>query len=240
MYYIADLLVELNVSGRTQKNAEPYIYNSDKSADIIINEDYAQALVDYPHLANFKCSDEEKRSGLNYMRERDLFAKKLLNFNGIVLHCSSVVFEGKAYLFSAPSGTGKSTHTKLWLEQFCDKAYILNDDKPAIRILEDSIYAYGTPWCGSSDINTNSKAKLQGICFIKRDDNNWIKPLDSKTSTFRLLHASLINLERDDMIKEMDIIDKIINRIPIYEMGCTPTIEAAKMAYEVMSKAEVK
>ena len=240
MYRICDLYIDLKVNGRTKKNAEAYLCNGEHTPDIVIRQDYAKALKTYPQFAEYDFPEDVKFSGLNYMLERDTFARKILSFNGMVIHSSAVVVDDKAYFFSAVSGTGKSTHTKLWLELFKDQAYILNDDKPAVRILDDSIYAYGTPWCGSSDINTNSKVKLQGICFIERDDKNWIKSMNAQMVVFRLLHASLININRDEMDREMDIINVIVDRIPIYEMGCTPTIEAAQMAYDVMSKGEVK
>ena len=91
------------------------------------------------------------------------------NYNGCVLHSSSVVIDNEAYLFSAPSGTGKSTHASLWVKYLTEKEpYILNDDNPAIRIINGNIYAYGTPFSGKHDISVNQKAKLQGICFLKQ------------------------------------------------------------------------
>lgn len=245
MYKIADLFIDLNVDGRTLRNASVYLCQSNNSADMSIEKNYEQAISDYPSFANYnypKGYEQYVYEGLNYMYERDTFARKLLNFEGIVLHSSAVVVEGRAYLFSAPSGTGKSTHTRLWLEKFGDSAYILNDDKPAIRILDDGIYAYGTPWCGSSNISVNAKVKLQGICFIKRDDHDWIDLMNIKEASIRMLHGISIPLKLTEIevMKELEIINNLIERIPIYEMGCTPNISSADMAYDVMSKAIVK
>ena len=77
------------------------------------------------------------------------FNRKFLKYGGIMIHSSAVEVDGKAYLFSAPCGTGKSTHTKQWQKYFgADQAIIINDDKPVLRRLEDGWYAYGTPLVG--------------------------------------------------------------------------------------------
>lgn len=238
-YRIADLNILLDVEGRTAKNAEKYIIDGDFKPDIVIRSSYERAKLAYPRFAKYNFEENYKREGLNYMFERDEFAKEILKFDGLVLHASAVaIANGGAYLFSAPSGTGKSTHTKLWLEKFGDSAYILNDDKPAIRILDDGIYAYGTPWCGSSNISVNAKVKLQGICFIKRDDHDWINPMNAKEAAIRILHGISIPLKLTEIevMKQLETINTLIERIPIYEMGCTPNISSADMAYDVMSK----
>ena len=88
-----------------------------------------------------------------------------------MLHASAVVVDGDAYLFSAPCGTGKSTHASLWLKYLKHKnPYILNDDKPAIRIVNDNIYVYGTPFSGKTDKNKNEKANLKGIAFLEQSN----------------------------------------------------------------------
>ena len=168
------------------------------------------------------------------------FYRQLINYNGIPLHSSAVVYDNKAYLFSAPSGTGKSTHTGFWLDLFGADSYILNDDKPAIRCFADGVYAYGTPWSGKHDISANKKVPLQGICFISRDNKNWIKQMDPFIASTRIYHAAMKRLTDMQATKEIAIINDIISRVPIWEMGCLPNIDAAKMAYEAMSKAEVK
>lgn len=235
-YKIADLIVGLDAGIRTMKNAEPYLIDTDEDTDITIIKDHDSAVKRFPvEAANTYFDKQFVYDTLDYMYARELFLERLLDFNGLVLHSSSVVYENKAYLFSAPSGTGKSTHTGKWLELF-EGAYILNDDRPTIRVLDDDIYAYGTPWAGSTNINKNAKAKLQGICFLQRSDENWIKPMDSQMAVIRMLHGTSVNLQKENMVKQLEIIKQIINRIPIWEMGCNPTVDAAKKAYITMSK----
>ena len=233
MYYnICDLIIKMEPDDITRKNAEKYKIPSMDYFDISVDSSI--------ETAKREIKTNMSNQALCYLSAAKDFYRKLLNFNGTYIHASSVVVDDKAYLFSAPCGTGKSTHTSKWLELFGDKAYILNDDKPAIRILDDGIYAYGTPWSGKCDISVNKKVKLQSICFLQRDNYNWINVLDLQKTFFELYRSSMKKISKVELEKQMGIFDCLIKRIPIYEMGCTPTIEAAQMAYDVMSKGEVK
>ena len=115
----------------------------------------------------------------------------------------------------------------------------------------DGIYAYGTPWCGSSNIGVNRKAPLKAICFLERADTNWIKQmplsdgmpiiLNMFYQTFRQLdkYDCMQPISRENASKYLDIIGKVISKVPVFQMGCTPDPAAADMAYEAMSKAEL-
>ena len=149
-------------------------------------------------------------------------------------HSSAVVLDGNAYLFSAPSGTGKSTHTRLWLQKFKNRAYILNDDKPAVRIMPDGIFVYGTPWSGKDDVSINEKAPLKGICFLNRDKTNWIKTMDTESKVVNLYHSAIKKVDKEVALKQLDIIENIIKKIPIYEMGCNISEESVEVSYNKM------
>lgn len=230
-YCVADIVFSMKPDQITEKQAKKYIYCGDKEPEFFIKP---KSIKDY----------EKNSYGLDfgdyqYLTCGNEFYKQVLFRNGLYLHASAVVVEGRAYLFSAPSGTGKSTHTEKWLQIFQEKAYILNDDKPIIRIFDDGIYAYGSPWSGKHDISENKKVKLQAICFLTRDIKNWIRPMNSVMSTIRLLHGSGKILSPELIEKQTKIVNIISQHIPIYEMGCTPTIEAAQIAYNIMSNCEV-
>ncbi len=170
-----------------------------------------------------------------YMLVGNTFYRGLLNYQGCLLHASAVVVEDEAYFFSANCGTGKSTHTSLWLNYLADKKpYILNDDKPAIRILEDGIYAYGTPFSGKHDISRNTKVKLKAICFIEQSKDNWIRKLDSKDAIKLFFEQTFRNLEKDEMLKFFDILEEILKQIPIYQLGCDMSEEAVQLSYRTM------
>ena len=230
LYNIADLTVQLNCFTQTMERANKYICKNalnNKNPDVILNTvEPGLPDIDFPLMT------EEIKA---YVYEGKLFYKELINnFNGMMIHSSAIVVDGNAYLFSAPSGTGKSTHTSFWLKKFGDRAYILNDDKPAVRVLDDGVFAYGTPWSGKFDISVNKKARVAGICFLERDEENWIKPMSEQEKVINMYHSSIRKIEKPLAIKLFQIISQIIERVPIYKMGCTPTEEAAELAYETM------
>lgn len=164
------------------------------------------------------------------------FARKLLKYGGFVLHASAVAYQGKAYLFSAPSGTGKSTHTSIWQRVFGGEVSVINDDKPALRLIDGKMYVFGTPWSGKADINTNICVPLGGICFISRASCNQIERVDSKNAVYLLLSQTLRHPNPDFMESLLDFIDKNLNNIPVFKMGCNMEDEAAHVAYDCMSK----
>lgn len=167
----------------------------------------------------------------------EYFYYSLLHFGGFMLHSSAVVMDGEAYLFSAPSGTGKSTHTALWLKLFGSRARILNDDKPAIMAGQGGkITACGTPWSGKSDLNLNLCVPLRGICILERSPENFIEPLSPEQAVFSLLNQTLRPTDSGRMTMLLDLIDTVTTGIPIWRMGCNISEEAAQMAYNAMSQ----
>ncbi len=237
-YKIADLIIELDCDNRTMKQAEKYKINNCQN-----NTDLALITSDNTVLAKSKYGEKATpikallpKYMYTHLAEGKSFYRKLISdFNGMMLHASAIVVDNNAYLFSAPSGTGKSTHTELWIQKFGNRAYILNDDKPAVRILEDGIYAYGTPWSGKHDISANKKVSLKAICFLQRDDKNWIEPITGQEAVINMFLSSIRKIDKEEMTKLMDIINTIICKVPIYKMGCKPELEAAEMSYNIMS-----
>lgn len=229
-YKIAGIIVEMNfLYERTKQQSIPYLINTDLDAQIKLEltQDFInKKTLEYPHLTK----DE-----IEYIFLGQMFYRKILRFGGILLHSSAVVKDGVAYLFSAPSGTGKSTHTSLWLKKF-DDAYILNDDKPAILFIDNKLYASGTPFSGKCDLSKNEIVPLQGICFIERSENNWIKPLDKKQAIFEILNQTERIPYQEDTLLILDLIDKVVSNAKIYKMGCNISSEAVDTSYNEMKK----
>ncbi len=221
MGYKHSRLIHQAAAYKTEENAKPNItiYLSDKFIEDKQREN--------PHLSLNECE---------YIWTGSLFYDALINFDGFILHASAVMMDGKAYLFSAPSGTGKSTHTSLWLKHFGDRAQILNDDKPAIRILDNGIRAFGTPWSGKTDLNINTDAELKGICFLERDTTNHIKEISKAEAVVKVLNQTLRPSEEKQMGLLLDTLDTVISKIPVYKMGCTISEEAVEIAYNAMSR----
>lgn len=229
-YKIADLIVEYETKyDQLKKRSEKYKIETDKPTDIqvIVKEEYVLHDLE-------KYADATRKMAEIVITGR-LFYQKLLDFQGCLLHASCVVIDDKAYLFSADSGTGKSTHTGLWLQHLADKnPYILNDDKPAIRVFDDGVYAYGTPFSGKHDISENKKVKVQGICFLEQSKINFIQKLKPSEAIKLFLEQTTSYLKKEDMEKLLDVLEVVIKNIPIYKLYCDISKEAVELSYHTM------
>lgn len=163
-------------------------------------------------------------------------AEAALDHEILLIHGSAVAVDGKGYLFLAPSGTGKSTHTRLWREYFGDRAEMINDDKPLLRLEENQILVCGTPWNGKHGLGTNKNVPLQGLCILRRGKVNKIQRVSAKEAYADVLRQIYRPLaDREKMEKTMELMDEIL-RLPLYYMECTISAEAAKMSYEKMKE----
>lgn len=222
---IAELIVDLPEAGGLAPRCQAYLTNFSGAPDIVIHEsDYDLAPWEVPSY-ELAC----------YLESGFHFYGHLLRFHGMMLHASAVEYKGNAYLFSGPSGMGKSTHTRLWQQVFGSDAQVFNDDKPALRLQDGTWYAYGTPWCGKDGINQNKKVPLAGICFLKRGTENRIRRLEGQEAIACLLSQThrrfrlAINLDR-----LLTNLDALIRMIPVYELECLPNEEAARLSQKIM------
>lgn len=172
-----------------------------------------------------------------YMESGELFYLALLGLGGMMLHASAVEYEGNAYLFSGPSGVGKSTHTRQWQQTFGDAVQVFNDDKPALRFVDGGWYAYGTPWCGKDGINQNMRSPLAGICFLKQAKENRIRQLTATEALRKILSQTIHKFHN---IADLDLLlshlGNMLGKIPVFEMENLPQPEAAILSYETMHK----
>ena len=230
-YKIADLTVALQANGKIlAKQSLPYLSDSTRPVDftIALSGDFLrQKQQENPHLSLDECE---------YIWTGAEFYRRLLDYDGFMLHASALAYEGMSYLFSAPCGTGKSTHAGLWRQYFgTGKVRIINDDKPALRCIDNSFHVYGTPWSGKSGYSLNVKVPLQGICFLEQCTHNWIKKLESEAVLKLILNQTLRPHELQSMDNLLTLLDKLIRQIPVYKMGCTISPEAVEMAWQTMS-----
>ncbi|MCM1286654.1 MAG: hypothetical protein NC227_10940 [Bacteroides sp.] len=234
IYDIAGLKIKINnPKGRTKKQAIPYLAeNQDENQHIDITIDVTEQKV----LNAMKEHPELVQDDWYYMLTGSDFYSALIGFNGILLHSSCIVVDGKAYAFSADSGTGKSTHTELWLKYFGERAYMLNDDKPAIRLIDGKVYACGTPWSGKYDYSSPKVVELAGICFLERSENNWIKKADTGKAVFNIFSQTIRNFNQTGMDRLFDVLEQIFEKVPLYEFGCNISEDALMTSYNAMAK----
>ncbi len=175
-----------------------------------------------------------------YLESLALFRKlchyTLEHKQGIIFHCSAIMVDGNAYLFTAPSGTGKSTHTRLWRELLGDGAVIINDDKPIIRYIDGEFYVYGTPWNGKHHLDNNVKAKIKAVCEIYQAKDNVIKPVNASDMLLTVLNQTIRPSEETAYDKLLDLIEKLLTKVSLYKLGCNVSLEAAQLSFKTMSK----
>ncbi|KGK91409.1 hypothetical protein DP73_03865 [Desulfosporosinus sp. HMP52] len=163
-----------------------------------------------------------------------IYRYNLLNHNGTVIHSSALKYKDRAFIFSAPSGTGKSTHTKLW-QKHVNNVTILNDDTPAVRIIEDRPFIFGTPWSGSSLIHCNDSAPLEAIVILEQAEENRIRLLNNQEAILRVMpRVFLPYFDRKMMETSIGIFDKIISVVPIYLLQCRADQAAVEMVYQCL------
>ncbi len=152
----------------------------------------------------------------------------------LLFHGSAVSFDGGAYIFTAPSGTGKSTHTHLCSQVHGDRFFYINDDKPLLRLLDGVWYVYGTPWNGKHRLGTNTRAPLRGICFLARGERNFIERAQKDEMFARLLGQTFRPASPQDMTKVLSLAMKLA-KVPLWKLTCTISREAAELSLPTMA-----
>ncbi len=154
------------------------------------------------------------------------------DYSGFLFHASSVEYNGKGYAFTAHSGVGKSTHTKILTDCFPQIKHV-NDDKPIIRYFEreNKFYIYGNPWRGKHGRGANSKAELRAICFIYRNAENVLSTASSK-KVFPLFLEQIVYPENEGIAdKLLTLVDKLFSSVKLYSLGCNLSKEAGETSF---------
>lgn len=162
------------------------------------------------------------------------FAEHLFDSDTLLLHGSTVAVDGAAYLFTAKSGTGKSTHTRLWRQMFGERAVMVNDDKPFLRITPEGVLACGSPWSGKHGLDTNITVPLKGICILERGAENRIRNIAPQEAMPMLRKQSSPPMDPARMPKYRELVDALADRVPLWHMECTKDPQAALVSYEAM------
>lgn len=233
-YKIADVVFEAKLQyPYTKKLCADYEYSGNEK--VAFSVEITKEDIDAERVVATEFSD-------GFLESLALFRKlcdyALANEDAILFHSSAVMVDGKAYLFTAPSGTGKSTHARLWRELLGDRAVMINDDKPMIRYVDGDFYVYGTPWNGKHNLGTNNRAKIKAICKIYQAKENVIKKAEVKSMLFAVLNQTVRPKDVGSMDKLLILIDKMLKKVDLYELGCNISKEAAELSFNTMSKGE--
>ena len=152
----------------------------------------------------------------------------------MLMHCSVLSYEGNAYAFLGRSGTGKSTHTRLWLK-YLPSAKVINGDKPILEYKDGQFIAYGTPWMGKEHWGENSQAPLKGLCFLEQAKVNAIRKLSVKESPSRLFTQILLPQDEENACATLELADKMVTQVPAYLLQCDISEEAVQKSFEALT-----
>lgn len=165
---------------------------------------------------------------------RKLAKEMLLEHEILLFHGSAIAVDDRAVLFTAKSGTGKSTHTRLWREMLGDCCYMVNDDKPLLRVGQTMTEVCGTPWNGKHHLGKNCIVPLQAICILEQGEENEITRLAPKDALPMLMQQSYRPDNPKTMLQLLKVIDKMAKSVAFYRLKCNMDPEAAKLSYETM------
>lgn len=163
-------------------------------------------------------------------------AEHLVDYSTLLFHGAVIAVDNEAYLFAAPSGTGKSTHARLWREQFGQRAVMINDDKPLLKITDSGVRAFGTPWDGKHHLSTNTSAPLKAICILERNETNSIESITQSDALPVLIRQSYRPSDPTALKKTLALVERLGSSVKLYRLGCNMTPEAAQIAYNGMNE----
>ena len=224
----------------TPQYFKPYLTEDQPEFSIVVtreNIDFEQAdLLEEAHRDGFK-----PRVFTDPFLERAAiqraFAEYLFDFDILLFHGSAIAVDGEGYLFTAHSGTGKSTHTRLWRQEFGNRAVMVNDDKPFLELRQDSVWLHGSPWSGKHGLDANVCVPLKGLCMLERGAENQIRNASAEELLPMLQKQAYHPLDDQTDKKFLALTKRLSGFVPLWKLSCTKDPQAAHIAYEAMHKS---
>lgn len=176
---------------------------------------------------------------LHYIEYLEIYRRicdYVISHGGILMHGAVIEYNSKAYMFTAPSGTGKTTHIRQWKKLYGDKVKIVNGDKPLVRYINGEFIAYGTPWCGKEHYNRNVKAPLCGIVLLSRGEENSIERINPEEFNAFLLRQIYMPKNSDGIASTLEFASQLFSQVPLYSLKCNISPDAARVACEGITK----
>lgn len=229
-YRFAEKTVEVHsLFGQVHEYCKDYQTDGPYDFTVTVTED---------DIAYERSRSEQGNNSSAYLEELAVYRKiseKMPEFDTVLFHCSAIAVDGKAYLFTAPSGTGKSTHAALWRKLLGDRAVMINDDKPLIRISDD-VTVYGTPYNGKHRLSTDIAVPLKAVCILGRSEANHIEKITKAEAYPFIMQQVYRPNDVTALQKTMVLIDRLCDKTEFYRLGCNMDISAARTSFEFMSR----
>lgn len=165
-------------------------------------------------------------------------AEQLPAQNRLVFHGAVITFQEEGYLFTAPSGTGKTTHIRLWKKYLGQAVDIVNGDKPILSVEKDNVRAHGTPWAGKENWQKNRSAVIKGICFIRQSKENRIRRIHPAEYLVPLMGQVYLPKDEKAAGYTLELLDDMVGRVPLYLLECDMSREAVKTSFEELTGLE--
>ena len=237
-YKIAGKKIQISsVYERVHEYCKDYLSGGTPDFTVEITQDD----IEYERLRSARTAEFEGREPRNspddYLEELAVYrkiAEIMPRYDTFLFHGSAVAVDGVGYLFTAKSGTGKSTHTRLWREYLGEKAVMVNDDKPLIKCSECGIIVCGTPYNGKHRLGSNIALPLKAVCILERAAENSIRRIDKSEAYPMLIQQTYRPDDPVALANTLSLIDRLADSCELYRLGCNMDISAAEVAYNAM------
>ena len=183
-----------------------------------------------------KSSAEHGRAYLESIVVYRKIAEQLPSFDAYVLHGAVLAMDGAAYVITARSGVGKTTHIRLWRRAFGESVHVLNGDKPIIRFIDGVPYACGTPWRGKENYGVPEMLPLRGIGFLERSEKSRAEAATVADSTIRLVSQMYIPKDRMNALRALGLADKTLKRVRLVNIFADMSEEAARASQKALTE----
>ncbi len=183
------------------------------------------------------CLSDERIEPISLYRQ---IAERLPAYDAMVFHGAAIEYDGVAYLFTAPSGTGKSTHIRLWRKYLGDAVKIVNGDKPILRLTDDGVLVCSTPWAGKERWHRNCCVPLKAICYLERGKTDHMERIEPKQVAQHLLNQVYLPKNGDALAKTLQLLDTVTKTVALYRLQCTMERTAVTTAFETLTGKSYK
>ena len=238
VYKIADRIIEIeSLYEEVHDLCKDYVFSG--MPDFCISTDKNDILYEQERSAreDIKEGKPVRKWPESYLETLAVYRKiadLLTDDNVILFHGSVIAVDNQAYLFTAKSGTGKSTHTRLWREHFGERAVMVNDDKPLLKITEQNVIAYGTPWNGKHHLGENIAVPLKALCILQRGEENQIAQVTKQQAYSMLIQQVHKSADPAKLARTLQLIDRLAERVSLYQLQCNRNPDAVTVSYHAM------
>ena len=211
--------------------SQAYLHHSSVVDTICVSQKLFSLLKEENHLLSVTANDE-------YHLLHFVASNALLAYNRCVFHGTAFLWHGKAWLFSAPSGTGKTTQFRRWRKLYRDEVKIINGDKPILEFKEDhTIVVHPSPWKGKERWGSMLKAPLGGIIYLEQGKENKIERMAPQDAVIPLYKQFSFLPEKEEYIHAVcRMEDTLLRNIPVWKLINKGDLESAQLTHDTLLK----